>query len=169
MNSIRVVLAVLAISFVGVPTAGAAPVADPDTVQVFFSRDPDSFADFTAVFPLSREVAGGPGIIDGVVAALLAGPTAAEQSAGYFSDFQRLMGGTLSTCKGGFTTTERQGIITVQLCRATSSAGVGQDARAQAEIEATLMQLPGITRIIVLNTDGHCLLDQSGLDLCLLP
>jgi hypothetical protein len=102
------------------------------------------------------------------VAALLAGPTPAEQASGFFSDFSGLLVPGASTCKGqDFTLMVTLGIATVQLCRLTSSAGVGQDARAQSEITNTLLQFPGITRVIVLNSAGHCLFDQSGMDLCL--
>ena len=152
------------------PIAGAAPAASPDTVQVFFSRDPDSFGDFGAVFPLARTVPGNPGLIEQTLAALIAGPTAAERAAGYFSDFGALVVGTTSTCKGeDFVVMVASGTATVQLCRATSSAGIGQDARAQAEVEATLEQFSGITKVVVLNASGHCLFDESGLDLCLAP
>jgi hypothetical protein len=145
-------------------------LAEPDTVQVFFSRDPDSLNDFTAVFPQPRTVPGGAEPLQQTVSALLAGPTAAEQASGYFSDFRNLISGTASTCKGqDFTLMVALGIATLQLCRATSSAGVGQDARAQSEINATLMQFPGITQVIVLNSAGHCLFDLSGMDLCLVP
>jgi hypothetical protein len=144
--------------------------AEPDTVQVFFSRDPDSFNDFTAVFAQSRVVPGGAGLIEQTVAAHLAGPTPAEQAAGYFSDFKNLVVPGASSCKGqDFTLMVTLGIATLQLCHATSSAGIGQDARAQNEINATLMQFPGITKVIVLGATGHCLFDGSGMDLCLVP
>jgi hypothetical protein len=151
--------------------APAAPVAAaPDTVQVYLSRDPDSLNDFTAVFPLAREVTpGDQGLAGAALEALIAGPTAAEQAQGYFSDFGALLVGTVSYCKGGadFVLTVEAGLATVHLCRATSSAGIGQDARAQAEVEATLTQFPAITSVRVLSFDGHCLFDQSGMDTCL--
>jgi len=171
MHRMRILLAALfALTLAPAPVVTAAPPADPDTVQVFFSRNPDSLSDFTAVFAVSRDVPGGPGIMDSTLAALIAGPTAAEQAAGYFSDFRALIVGTTSSCKGlDFTLLPAGGTVTVQLCRATASAGIGQDARAQAEVEATLMQFPGVTRVIVLNAAGHCLFDESGLDTCLAP
>jgi hypothetical protein len=161
-----IVLGVAAVLLAVVPGMAS---AEPDTVQVFFSRDPDSFNDFTAMFAQSRVVPGGAGLIEQTVAAHLAGPTPGEQAAGFFSDFKNLLVGP-STCKGqDFTLMVTLGIATLQLCHATSSAGIGQDARAQNEINATLMQFAGITRVIVLDSTGHCLFDQSGLDLCLAP
>jgi hypothetical protein len=101
---------------------------------------------------------------------LIAGPTPAEQGAGFYSDFKNLIVPGPSTCKGqDFTLMVTLGIATLQLCHAKLSAGIGQDARAQSEINATLMQFPGLTRVIVLGATGHCLFDESGLDLCLGP
>ena len=148
--------------------APASVAAEPDTVQVFFSKDPESFDDFTAVFPQSRVVPGGAGLIEQTVAAQLDGPNAAELAGGFFSDFKNLIVPGGSTCKGqDFVLMVTLGVATLQLCHATSSAGIGQDARAQSEITATLMQFPGITTVIVLGSTGHCLFDESGLDLCL--
>jgi len=108
--------------------------------------------------------------MEGAVSALIAGPTAAEAGTGLFSDFRAILTGSVSNCKGlDFTVLPAGGVVTVQLCRTTSSAGIGQDARAQAEIDATLMQFPGVTKVIVLGSTGHCLFDESGLDLCLMP
>ena len=57
MRTPRLLLAILmALAAGGIPIVAAAPAADPDPVQVFFSRDPDSFNDFTAVFAVSRDV-----------------------------------------------------------------------------------------------------------------
>jgi len=167
---IRVPLAVaIALAIGATSSVGAAPVADPDPVQVFFSRNPDSFSDFTAVFPVTRDVPA-TALMEGAIAALIAGPNAAEQATGLFSDLRALMTGGVSNCKGlDFTLLSAGGTVTLQLCRTTSSAGIGQDARAQAEIEATLMQFPGVTKVIVLSSTGHCLFDESGLDICLLP
>jgi hypothetical protein len=163
MRSWSIGFLLFALALVPVPAANA----EPDTVNVFFSRDPESFNDFTALFPLPRTVPGGGGIVEQTIDALLLGPTPAEQAMGYFSDFRNLMVGP-SLCKGGdFTLIVAAGTATLQLCRATSSAGIGQDARAQSEINATLMQFPSITRVIVLGSTGHCLFDESGLDLCL--
>jgi hypothetical protein len=154
----------------GSPSHAASFANSLDTVEVYFSKHPESDADFTAVFPQPRDLPGGAGLMERTVAALIAGPTPAEQAAGYFSDFGALIVGEASNCKGlDFMLMATPGTITLQLCRATSSAGIGQDARAQAEIEATLRQFPGVSRVVVLNASGRCLFDQSGLDRCLVP
>jgi hypothetical protein len=147
--------------------AAAAPALEPDTVQVFFSDDPESLNDFTAVFPVARDVPSGSAI-EGAIAALIAGPSASEHANGFFSDFQAIITGNVSTCKGeDFVLMVAQGVATIQLCRQTSSAGIGQDARAEAEINATVMQFPGVAKVVVLGPTGHCLFDESGMDLCL--
>jgi hypothetical protein len=171
MMWIRVLLlSIMALSQSVPPIVMAAPTTEPDTVQVYLSHNPESASDFTAVFPLPRTVPGGAGIIEQTLAALIAGPTPSEQAAGYFSDFRAIQTGTVSFCKGlDFTLRVVSGTATVNLCRQTSSAGIGQDARAQSEVEATLMQFPGIARVVVLDSAGHCLFDESGLDLCLGP
>ena len=161
-------LLLLLVLVLGVPVPVAS--AEPDTVNVFFSRDPDSFNDFAAVFALPRTVLGGPGLIEQTLDVFLLGPTPGEQAQGYFSDFGNLLvGPSLCGKAGDYTLSVAGSTVTVRLCRATSSAGIGQDARAQNEINATLMQFPGITRVVVLTSAGHCLFDASGMDLCLMP
>src|SRR4051795_5707547 len=49
---IRRLLSVLVLSLALVPVP-VGQAAEPDSVNVFFSRDPDSFNDFAAVFPLA--------------------------------------------------------------------------------------------------------------------
>jgi hypothetical protein len=166
------IVGLLVMALVAPGSVAAAPSsANPDLVQIYFSRNPESLNDFTAVFPVTRDVApAGQGVAGAAVQALIDGPTPAERAQGYFSDFGAIIVGGVSTCKGpDFVFWVQAGVATVQLCLATSSAGVGQDARAQAEIEATLAQFPGIQRVRVLSSNGHCLFDQSGLDLCLQP
>jgi hypothetical protein len=75
-----------------------------------------------------------------------------------------------SSCGGAsFTLTIAEGTATVRFCRLVSSAGVGQDARVQSQINATLKEFPSIHHVVVLDNEGHCLFDMSGLDLCLRP
>src|SRR3954454_22216884 len=100
MRLMHLALALLcALAFV-VPSSPA--LAAPDTVQVYFSRDPDSLNDFTAVFPLARDVTpGDQGLAGAALEALIAGPTATEKAPGYFSGFGTRLVGTSSVCKSG--------------------------------------------------------------------
>jgi hypothetical protein len=140
----------------------------PVQVTVYFSRDPQSLQDFSAVFPRVRTVTPeGQRVASAALDALIAGPTAAEAAQGYFSELGGMLGGP-STCSGeDFILTIDAGTATLRFCRQVSSAGIGQDARVQSAIEATLLEFPSIQRVRVLRSDGGCLFDQSGLDLCL--
>ncbi len=148
-------------------------------VKVFFSKDPDSLNDNTAVFAVDRV---SPTIAVGTFSLqlLIAGPTLSEQQAGYFTELNTLLSGP-SNCSaprpvGGpdFTLTldkkgplPQTGTATVKFCRSTNSPGIGADARVTAEINATLKQFPRIKNVVILTMDGHCFGDLSGKDLCL--
>ena len=59
--------------------------------------------------------------------------------------------------------------IVVSMMMGALLLGGVSNVLAQNEINATLMQFPGITRVVVLTSAGHCLFDASGMDLCLMP
>ena len=48
-----------------------------------------------------------------------------------------------------------------------TSAGIGDDARIESEITATLKQFSTIQNVVILTKSGHCFGDESGLDMCL--
>ena len=102
-------------------------------VQVFFSRRPQSDADFTAVFPVSR-AASDASVASAALRALIAGPTPEEQRQGYFSELGGILTGP-STCGGpDFLLRIDQGFATLQFCRQVTLAGVGQDARVASAL-----------------------------------
>lgn len=146
-------------------------------VKVYFSRLPLSNTNFDAVFPVDRL---SPTSSTGTFAIqqLVTGPNAAESGQGYFSEIKdHLVGSSVcspATTKAGFTlslnmkgTTNEQGTATLKFCQQFSSAGVGTDARAIAEINATLMQFASIKKVVILTPDSHCFGDESGTDRCL--
>jgi Sporulation and spore germination len=138
-------------------------------VQVFFSHRPESLDNFEAVLPVDRTLTRvGQQVGTAALAALIEGPTPEEQAAGFFSELGGMLGGD-SDCDGADfrLTIAAEGQATVRFCHATISAGVGQDARVLAEIQATLRQFPTVERVRLLARDGHCLFDLSGLDRCL--
>lgn len=143
------------------------PTADfPHDVNVFFSKRPESDADFTAVFPVARRV-GDAGVAHGALEALLRGPTPDELAAGYFSQVGQMLVGP-SNCGGEpFTLRLDAGAATLKFCQLVSSAGIGQDARAQAALEATLLQFSTIQRVRILTREGDCLFEMSGENRCL--
>jgi hypothetical protein len=142
--------------------------AQPRTIpiEVFFSRHPQSDEDFSAVFSVPR-AAPDQGVASAALEYLIAGPTPAEQAAGYFSELGGMLSGPSSCGGSDFRASIEGGVATVRFCRMMSSAGVGQDARVQSQIEATLKQFPSIQRVRVLNSSGGCLFDLSGLNRCL--
>jgi hypothetical protein len=152
-----------------------APTATPATypVRVYFSKQPNSYNDPTVVFPVQRIA---PAADDATYAIqqLIAGPTAAEASAGYFTELTAALTG-LSDCNGAdFTitrnmrgTTPQAGTATLQFCRATTLPGDMTGPRITAEIDKTLAQFPDITAVVILAQDGHCFDDFSGADRCL--
>ena len=93
--------------------------------------------------------------------------SASEQQAGYFSELGGMLSGG-SVCSGqDFSLTiQGGGTAVLQFCRQISSAGVGQDARVMNEIDATLKQFSTINHVRVLNREGQCLFDLSGLNRC---
>ena len=135
-------------------------------VEVYFARRPESDDDFTAVFPVPR-TAPDAGVAKAALRALIAGPTPAEADQGYFSELGAMLVGP-STCGGAdFTIRIEAGLATVRFCREVSSAGIGQDARAQSALRATLLQFSTVQRVRLLGPNGDCLFDMSGLNRCL--
>ena len=168
-------------------SANAASVAHASTpataagypVKVYFSRFPDSLNNNNAVFPVNR-VSPTIAVATFATQLLLAGPTLSERNAGYFSEFNSILTGP-SSCSAPYPTggpdfkitlnmkgsTPATGTATLRLCRASSSPGIGADARILAEINATLKQFSNIKNVVVLTQAGHCFGDESGKDLCL--
>lgn len=163
------------------PTAASTPTSSLTgyPVTVFFSKTPDSENNYTVVFPLKR-VSPTKQVEAYSIQLLIAGPTAEERAAGYYSELNSLFSG-VSQCPsvgpvGGpdFTltlnmkgTTSEQGTATLKFCRATLSPGIGADARVLAELRATLLQFATVKKVVVLNAQGHCFGDQSTQDSCL--
>ncbi len=165
-------------------TAGRHPSATAGTgagtssgspVKVYFSKHPDSDRTPTAVFAVTR-VAPTPAVATYAMEQLIAGPTASEKTAGYFTELTTVLhrsepsncgdadfGLTLDH-RGG---TPEPGTATLQFCRPTTSPGIGADARITAEITRTLTQFASITTVVLLNLHGDCFGDLSGMNRCL--
>lgn len=159
-------------------SASASPTSYP--VKVFLSKFPESVStNLNAVYPVDRL---SPTVAVGTFAIqlLIAGPTLSEQHAGYFTELNTMLNGP-SNCSapipvGGpdFVLTlnmkgpvPESGTATVKFCRSLTSAGIGADARVQAQITATLKQFHDIKKVVILTKDGHCFADESGKDFCL--
>lgn len=165
------------------PAAPAAPATSTSTsypIKVFFSQAPVSLTtNNSAVYAVDRM---SPSLAVGTFAIqlLIAGPTASERGAGYFTELNTMLSGS-SNCStplpvGGpdFTLTLdhkgsvlEKGTATLKFCRTLTSGGIGADARVQAEINATLKQFANIKKVVILTKDGHCFADNAGGDRCL--
>ena len=73
-----------------------------------------------------------------------------KTDAGYFSEVGQMLVGPSSCGEDDLSIRIVSGVATVRLCRDFSSAGIGQDARAQSAFEATLKQFPTIQTVILL-------------------
>jgi hypothetical protein len=143
-------------------------------VKVYFSRLPQSNNNFNAVFPVNR-VSPTSSVDIFVVQQLIVGPTVAEEAAGYESELKgHLSGPSNCAASANFTlklntkgSISQTGTATLKFCRLFSSAGIGTDARASAEISTTLKQFTTIKKVVILTKDAHCFGDESGADLCL--
>ncbi len=160
------------------PTATApAPPSPAKTypILVYFSKGQASLGDPHAVFPV-RRVSPTPAVATYAIEQLIAGPTPAEKTAGYFTELTTVLHRSEpSSCdgadfrltldhRGG---TPEPGTATLQFCRPMTSPGIGADARITAEITRTLTQFASITKVIILNLHGDCFGDLSGLNRCL--
>ena len=154
------------------PVVGLA-VARATAARLAVAAPPPPFALLAAVVapdwrpgPAARTAPDG-GVAAAALAELVDGPTTEERAAGYFSELGRSLSGP-SACDGrDFQLSIRDGVATVRFCRSMTSAGIGQDARVRAQIEATLTQFSTIRSVRLLGADGHCLFDESGQDRCL--
>jgi hypothetical protein len=152
--------------------ATPSPVASPNAtavsvpIKVFFSKHPESDDDPSRVFPVDR-VSSSQAVARMAVEELIAGPTAAEQEQGYYSQFSAFEMTGDSNCAGeDFTISIENEVATIKFCRQLYLLGTLADARGESELRATLAQFPTVSRVVILNRDEHCLFDLSGLDLC---
>ncbi len=148
-------------------------------IKVYFSKFSDTNPN--DVYPVNR-VSPTIGVATFAIQLLIAGPTLEERDQGYYSELNGLFTGpstcdiTNATPTGGpdFTltldrkgSTPQKGTATLQFCRPIGSAGVDEDARIKAEINATLKQFSNIQNVVILTQGGQCFGDESGMNQCL--
>ena len=145
----------------------------PYPVLVYFSKKPDSLNDPSKVFPVNR-ASPTLSVATYALQQLIAGPTATEKAAGYFSEIQGLLSGG-SNCGGADFQitlnhkgpTPATGYATVKFCRTLSLPGDLAGAYISADINAILLQFPNNHHVVILNNQGGCFDDLSGQNLCL--
>lgn len=149
------------------------PIEQPSTpttpktyiVKVYFSKHPESDDDPSKVFAVDRTT-NNLGVGKFAISELLKGPTATEQSQGYFS-YVRLRSGD-STCGGNDISLNisSSGVATLKFCRPFDHIGSVSDGQAESEINATLKQFSSVKKVVILNYVGDCEFNLSGLNLC---
>ena len=73
-----------------------------------------------------------------------------------------------SNCFGkDFKVSIQNGVAIIQFCRIFMGIGTMGDATVLASIEATAKQFSNIKDVVILNSQGRCLFDESGWDTCL--
>ncbi|HEX6820244.1 MAG TPA: GerMN domain-containing protein [Ktedonobacterales bacterium] len=142
-------------------------------VLVYFSKHPESDSNPSAVFPVNR-TAPDLKVATYAMTQLIAGPSASESAAGYYTPISTIFSGA-SNCGGAdFTitlnmkgSTPAQGTATLQFCRATQLPGDLTGSYITAEINKTLTQFPTIQHVVILTQNGSCFDDMRGGNLCL--
>ena len=158
------------------PTTSVAPTG-PQTVKVYYSQGtnptdssaPDSFKQFG--YAVYRQFTSSRGDIETyVMEQTIAGPSTADATTYYWFTPVKVTGD--SNCGGKDMTVTKDASankITVQFCRAVTTAGVGDDARIQTVITYGMQQFltdASAKKVVILTKDGNCLGDQSGLNNC---
>ena len=135
-------------------------------VQVMFSRRPQSDLDPSAVFPVDR-TADDIAVARFVTDELLVGPTLVERNAGYFSTWTNFGFANDSDCGSRYEITISQGVATLRFCVTVTLLGAVADGQASSAMTATLEQFSTVDRVRILDREGRCMFDLSGLDRCL--
>jgi hypothetical protein len=140
------------------------PATQPQTyvVKVYFSKHPESDNDPARVFAVTRQ-SPSLGVANFAVTETLKGPTAAEKTAGYFTTV-RLRN---STNAQDFRLSILNGTATLQFMKPFDHLGVVADGQASSELKASLLQFGSVKKVIILNYQGNCEFDLSGMNLCL--
>lgn len=155
--------------------ATTAPTTAPGgyAVKVYFAQHPASDNDPAKVFPVAR-TSPTLGVATYAIGQLLAGPSAAERNAGYYTPWEGALTGA-SNCGGpDFSialdhrgSVAASGVATLRFCRTTQIAGELAGARMTATAQVTLLQFPNIQHVVILNAAGDCFDDLSGQNRCL--
>ncbi len=135
-----------------------------DSVQVFFSKNPESNRDSSAVFPVARVTNGKtPGNV--AVSELIVGPTASEKAEGYVGGFQ-LAGDSNCDGKDFILKQDSDANVTVQFCRKITVAGKLAQQQYRSQIITTLSTLTSAENITLYDKDGNCLFALDGTPNC---
>lgn len=133
-------------------------------VLVYFSKHPDSDNDPSKTFSVQRTTQT-LGVATFAIQEVLKGPTSSESSQGYFSTVA--LRNEPSNCAGAdFTLSIIDNVARLQFCRPFDHLGVVADGQADSVLKATLQQFKSVKKVIIVNFQGNCEFDLSGLNLC---
>lgn len=144
---------------------GVATTTGGATLNVFFSKHPESDEDPSKTFAVQYPNVSTSAVASYAIEQLVTGPNADLASKDYFS-MVKLQGE--STCNAkDFTLDIVNNVATLKFCRQFVSNGVVSDGQAKSELSDTLKQFANVTKVVILNIEGNCLFDLSGQNLCL--
>ncbi len=133
-------------------------------IKVYFSKHPESDDDPARTFALAR-TSPDLGVAKFAVTELLKGPTPEEATQGYFS-YAKLRGDQ-SNCQGAdFMLNISNKTATLQFCKTFDHIGSVSDGQAESVIKDTLNQFDTVDKVVILNKNGDCEFNLSGLNLC---
>ena len=128
-------------------------------INIYFSKDPESFDDPLTLYPVIRELNGNDPI-SFAVSQLIAGPTNEDKENGLFSEL--VLSGE-SNCQGmNFEYTVNSKVVTLQFCRKLELSGEMQGARIKEMIHRTLTEINNIEDVIILGQNGSDIFDLKG-------
>jgi hypothetical protein len=148
-------------------TSTPTPTVHSVNVKVFFDKDPASYDDPNIAVAVNRSTTRSD-VATFSIEQLIAGPKpGTEMTSGLFTPVH--LSGS-SNCGGkDFTITvnDTTNKATIKFCKDIVTAGVLEDSRIQNVIGKTLTQFTNILTVTILDKNGHCFGDESGMDLCL--
>lgn len=150
------------------------PTSQMLTTKVYFSKTPDSYeTDFAFVVGVNREI-NSISPVETVMDKFLQGPSAEEAITGLKNPV--VLTGA-SNCSGEqyrivSNLTQLGTDLEIHFCKNITVNGAGDLARIQSTINRTLIELEtsanySIGRIAILDMNGNCLGDESGMNACL--
>lgn len=160
------------------PEPGSEPIAATETeTQEDVGRSQESAKTVKVYFPTTNVPEGELAAVEAVerefegqqearfaIAQLIAGPTEEEKDRGLSAPI-KLAGEP--TCASDFLLSIYKGVARLKFCQGIVVAGIGDVARVQSAIDATLTQFDNIDKVAVLNPDGECFGELSGENTCL--
>lgn len=147
------------------------PVPPPAgiSLKLFVHKSPESNSDFAKTFLLTRNT-NRTDVATFLMENYFSGLTAQEKSEGFYiqDPTKTKIGLTgVSNCGGkDFQLGIADGTATLQLCRRIDSASEVSDSVIAMLIGKTLQQFSTVQKVKILNPDGNCFADASGMNLC---